>query len=77
MIEDITNILDKIDIEERKMLRENAKLRTGASEYLILDKISYNALKYERGINEDSEMSEYHGYTISVVDKYEEYIRFV
>ena len=77
MIEDITNILDKIDIEERKMLRDNAKLKKPASDYLILDKISYNALKYERGIGEDTEMNEYHGYTISVVDKYEEHIRFI
>ena len=77
MIDDMINILDKIDIKEKEMLKENAGLKRSASEFLILDRISYNALKYERGLGEDREMDEYHGYIITVVDKYEEYIRFV
>lgn len=71
------NILDKIDIKEREMLKENAALKRPASDFLVLDRISYNALKYERGLGEEREMEEYHGYIITVVDKYEEYIRFV
>jgi|GEM_PF-5677597 len=77
MIDDMINILDKIDIKEREMLKENAALKRPASDFLVLDRISYNALKYERGLGEEREMEEYHGYIITVVDKYEEYIRFV
>lgn len=77
MIDDMINILDKIDIKEREMLKENATLKRPASDFLVLDRISYNALKYERGLGEEREMEEYHGYIITVVDKYEEYIRFV
>jgi len=77
MIDDMLNILDKIDLEEKKMLKDNATSKRPAADFLILDKMSYNALKYERGIPEDLEMEEYHGYMISVMDRYEEYIRFV
>ena len=73
----MVNILDKIDIKEREMLKDKAALKQPASDFLVLDRISYNALKYERGLGEEREMEEYHGYIITVVDKYEEYIRFV
>lgn len=70
------NILDKIDIEEKEMLQKNASKRTGAAENLILDRASYIQLKYEIGLSEDDALNQYHGYEISVIDNYEEHIKF-
>lgn len=77
MIEELYNILDKIDMEEKEMLKRNAAKKQSAAEYLILDRASYIQLKYERGLTEDSPMTEYHGYNISIVDNYEECIKFI
>ena len=73
---DFYNILDKIDLEEREMLRKNASKKIGAAENLILDRASYIQLKYEIGLSEESPLTQYHGYEISVVDNYEEHIKF-
>ena len=71
------NILDKIDLEEKEMLDRNASKKIGAAENLILDRASYIQLKYEIGLSEESSLNQYHGYEISVIDNYEEHIKFV
>ena len=70
------NILDKIDIEEKEMLKRHAARKMGAAEILILDQASFMQLKYEIGLSEESPLNHYHGYAISVTDSYEEYIKF-
>lgn len=69
----IDSILDKIDNIERLTL-QNARM---APEYLILDKMSYEQLLYERGIRDNIGM--YHGYTVAVVqsEDFNEIIRFI
>lgn len=71
------NILDKIDLEEREMLQKNAAKKIGAAENLILDRASFMQLKYEIGLSEEATLNQYHGYEISVIDNYEEHIKFV
>lgn len=71
--EQYESILDKIDSIERRVLN-NSKL---APEYLLLDKMSYEQLLYERGIKDNIGM--YHGYILAVVqnEDFEEIIRFI
>lgn len=70
------NILDKIDLEEKEMLQKNASKKIGAAENLILDRASFIQLKYEIGLSEEAPLNQYHGYEISVIDSYEEHIKF-
>jgi len=76
-LEDIDNfkeesILDRIDKLEKIILAKRKKM----PEFLLLDRMSYEQLKYERGIIEN--IDQYHGYTIGVVfSDFDEIIRFV
>lgn len=70
-IEYTESILDKIDLAEKEYNQNNNK----AAEYLILDRMSYRQLLYERNI---SVITKYHGYVVAVIKTdYEEIIRFI
>lgn len=70
-IEYIESILDKIDLAEKEYNQNNNK----AAEYLILDRMSYRQLLYERNI---PVITRYHGYVVAVIKTdYEEIIRFI
>lgn len=70
--QELESVMDKIDNLEKSTLR---KLKR-APEFLMLDFVTYNQLKYERGTHE--EIPEYHGYTVGVIfSAFEEIIRFV
>lgn len=72
------SILDKIDFLEREMIDECVRRGKNMAEFLILDIISYDNLKYERGLKQDDNLTEYHGYEVCVkYNELEEYIRFV
>jgi len=72
------SILDKIDILERKMINDRARTNGVMAEFIILDILSYENLKYERGLKQDDNLNEYHGYEVAVkLTEVEEYIRFV
>jgi hypothetical protein len=76
MEDDLLSILDEIDIAERQMLHE--KNRKKAAEILILDRLSYDALKYELGYSSKNKIDIYHGYKITITDsEFEKCIRFV
>jgi hypothetical protein len=65
------SVLDKIDLIEKEYLNTHNK----AAEYLILDRISYRQLLYERNT---PVIVQYHGYTIATVkDDFDEVIRFI
>ena len=73
---DDTNILDEIDIKEKEMLNE--KGRKVAAEFLVLDPLSYDALKYEVGYRSNEKIDIYHGYKITITDsEFEKCIRFI
>lgn len=75
---DDDSVLDKIDIAERMMINERAKTSGKIAEFLILDILSYENLKYERGLKQEDNLTEYHGYEVCVkYNELEEYIRFI
>lgn len=74
-METLYNILDEIDLNEKEMLNEAN--RKEAAEILMLDPMSYDALKYELGIEESKPLEIYHGYKVVVSKGYEKCIRFV
>lgn len=70
--QELESVMDKIDKLEKAIL-SRAK---AAPEFLLLDVVSYDQLKYERGFN--GEIHEYHGYTVGVIfTSFEEVIRFI
>lgn len=66
------SIVDKIDKLEKKVLKQEKVM----PEFLLLDRMSYEQLLYERGIKE--KIDQYHGYTVAVINRdFDEIIRFI
>lgn len=73
--EEIVSILDEIDIKEKKMLNDGREV---AAEYIMLDPISYDALRFELGYTSDETIERYHGYTVTVThSELDKCVRFV